>query len=56
MLDKTQDKIDKLEREVEQLESLMHEALNEGDDVSAYAKAISKLETKIWRLETGLVN
>ena len=56
MLDKKQDTIDKLEREVEQLESLMHEALNEGDDVSTYAKAISKLETKIWRLETGLIN
>ena len=56
MLDKTQDKIDKLEREIIQLENLMQEAISEGDDVSAYAKAISKLETKIWRLETGLVN
>ena len=56
MKDKTQDKIDKLEREIIQLENLMQEALNEGDDVSGYAKAISKLETKIWRLETGLVN
>ena len=56
MLDKKQDTIDKLEREIIQLENLMQEAINEGDDVSGYAKAISKLETKIWRLETGIVN
>ena len=56
MLDKTTDAINKLEKEVEQLESLMQEALNEGDDVSGYANQISKLETKIWRLETGIVN
>lgn len=54
MIDKTQSKIDKLEREVEGLISLMEQALNEGDDVSVYANQISKLETKIWRLETAL--
>jgi hypothetical protein len=53
MLDKKQDTIDKLEREIIQLENLMQEAINEGDDVSGYAKAISKLETKIWKLETA---
>ena len=44
MLDKTTDAINKLEKEVEQLESLMQEALNEGDDVSGYANQISKLD------------
>ena len=53
MLDKTQDMIDKIEREIIQLENLMQEALNEGDDVSGYARAISKLETRIWKLETS---
>ena len=56
MLDKTQDKIERFEKEIELLECLMEEALNEGDDVSAYANTISKIETKIWRLETGLAN
>lgn len=56
MLDKTTAQITKMEDEIVQLENLMQEALNEGDDVSGYAKAISKLETKIWRLETGIVN
>jgi uncharacterized protein Yka (UPF0111/DUF47 family) len=56
MLDKTQDKIERFEKEVELLERLMEEALNEGDDVSVYANKISKIETRIWRLETGIVN
>ena len=53
MLDKTTAQIMKMEDEIFQLEKLMQEALNEGDDVSSYAKAISKLETKIWKLETA---
>jgi hypothetical protein len=56
MLDKKQDTIRRFEKEIELLEKLMQEALNEGDDVSGYARTISKLETRIWRLETGIVN
>jgi hypothetical protein len=56
MLDKTTEAIRRFEKEIEQLENLMQEALDEGDDVSGYARTISKIETKIWRLETGIVN
>ena len=53
MLDKATEAIRRFEEQVELLECLMQEALNEGDDVSAYANSISKIETKIWRLETN---
>jgi len=56
MLDKTTEAIRRFEEQVELLENLMEEALNEGDDVSGYANKISKIETRIWRLETGIVN
>tara|TARA_R110000737_G_C14247120_1_gene425927 strand:- start:27 stop:197 length:171 start_codon:yes stop_codon:yes gene_type:complete len=56
MLDKTQSKIDELQKLIEQLENIMQWALYEGDDVSVYTNQISKLETKLWRLETGIVN
>ena len=53
MLDKATSAIRAFEKEIRLLEYLMQEALNEGDDVSAYANTISKLETKIWKLETN---
>ena len=53
MLDKTTAQIMKIEDEVYALYALMELSLEAGDDVSAYAKAISKLETKIWKLETA---
>mgnify|MGYP003668907129 FL=1 len=56
MLDKITDAIRAFEKEIKLLEYLMQEALNEGEDVSGYTNTISKLETKIWRLETGIVN
>ena len=56
MLDKTQSKIDELQKLIEQLENIMQWALYEGDDVSGYVNTITKIETKIWRLETGIVN
>ena len=45
--------VTEIEKQIVQLENLMEEALNEGDDVSGYARAISKLETKIWKLQAA---
>jgi hypothetical protein len=56
MLDEIQDKIRKLQKLIEQLESIMQWALHKGDDVSVYANQISKLEAKVWKLETGIEN
>ena len=50
MLNKTQETIERFEKEIELLECLMQEALNEGEDVSEYKDALLNIETKIWRL------
>ena len=51
-----QETILKLEKELSQLENLMEESINAGESAMGYVKAISKLETKIWKLETAVVN
>ena len=51
MLNKTQETIERFEKEIKQLECLMQEAMNEGDDVSEYTDALLNIETKIWRLK-----
>ena len=53
MLDKKTEQIRKMDKLIYALVGLMELSLEAGGDVSSYAKAISKLETKIWKLETA---